>query len=74
MLPVKGQDIIAAFPASGQRSGVPTSRYDIKLFDRVLATFEFEQDGPGPAFPCHLELDETVRGRGGFGSSGLNAR
>ena len=37
------------------------SRYYIKLFDKALATFEFEEDGPGPAYPCRLEIDEASR-------------
>ena len=38
-----------------------TTSYRIKLFDETLAVFEFEQDGPGAAYPCHIEIDEATR-------------
>ena len=39
-----------------------TTRYHIKLFDQALAAFDFVEDGPGAAYPCHLEIDEATRG------------
>ena len=38
-----------------------TTRYSIKLFDQTLALFDFVQDGPGAAFPCHLEIDPATQ-------------
>ena len=36
-------------------------RYLIKLYDQALAAFDFLQDGPGAAYPCHLEIEPSTR-------------
>lgn len=36
-------------------------RYNIKLFDQTLAEFDYQQDGPGTAFACNLEINPETR-------------
>ena len=38
-----------------------SQRYYIKLFDQVLAAFDFVQDRRNPAYVCNLEIDESLR-------------
>ena len=36
-------------------------RYNIKLYDRPIAAFDFVQDRRDPAYACNLEIDEANR-------------